>query len=439
MSKGKWYQKAIYLLIALALALFTGIPFVPRAAASPGQATFYSTDSDGSLIASSEWPYSAAHNASSGAVSSNLTQIPVGQSGAIFFWVSRGAVSFNTSSLPDDACITSATLSLYGAGNWSNTDFLITVVDGSGLHEPLEGSDYGYLRNQTVSGGTFNTSGFNTSGYNDIPLNETGMGWISKTGITKFGLRSSRDITSTEPSDFELVHIYASEQDAGCQPRLVVTYTTPPVAAFNATPTFCCAPLTVNFTDLSTANITGWNWTFPGGSPSTATGQGPHSVNYMSPGTYGVILAVANDCGEDSETKTDYITVGGPPTVNFTANVTGGCAPLMVQFIDNSTANNKPITSWSWTFGDGGTSTDQNPSHNYTSPGRYTVILTVTSDCGPNRQRKVDYITISQPPAPIGGEAYAVSKISLLAPWIAVALLLAGGISWYVLRRRARS
>ena len=53
-----------------------------------------------------------------------------------------------------------------------------------------------------------------------------------------------------------------------------------------------------------------------------------------------------------------------PPVANFNASPTSGNAPLPIQFTDNSTGS---PTSWSWTFGDGGTSTAQNPSHTYTS------------------------------------------------------------------------
>jgi len=142
----------------------------------------------------------------------------------------RGALFFDTSSLPDDAAITSATLSLHGKTDMSGTDFLITVVDGSVLGSSLDSPDYFYLISQIVGGGTFNTSGFSTSDYNDIPLSETGMGWISKTGLTKFGLRSSRDISATAPSGDEFVQVCASEEGEGYQPRLVVTYTAAPPA-----------------------------------------------------------------------------------------------------------------------------------------------------------------------------------------------------------------
>jgi len=59
---------------------------------------------------------------------------------------------------------------------------------------------------------------------------------------------------------------------------------------------------------------------------------------------------------------------------NFTANITTGVIPLTVHFTDTSSGT--PI-AWLWTFGDGNTSTDQNPTHTYTTPGNYTVSLEV--------------------------------------------------------------
>ncbi len=230
MAKAKWYQTPVYVLFALAVALLAGIPFMPQAAASPDQATFYSTHSDGFLCVEGS-NYTAVHNASSGAVQDHFVWLELGQQtipGEAWFEVMRGALFFDTSSLPDDACISSAVLSLYGDDCLSYVDFEITVVDGSVLHEPLKDADYGALGSQNVSGGAFNTSGFNYDGYNDIPLNETGIGWISKTGTTKLGLRSSRDIAAIDPSTSEYVCAYASQMGEGYQPRLVVAYMTSP-------------------------------------------------------------------------------------------------------------------------------------------------------------------------------------------------------------------
>ena len=80
---------------------------------------------------------------------------------------------------------------------------------------------------------------------------------------------------------------------------------------------------------------------------------------------------------------------GSPPVANFTGNPTSGTAPLTVMFTDSST--NSP-TSWSWTFGDGGTSTAQNPSHIYAA-GAFTVNLTATNQYGSDGETKTNYIT----------------------------------------------
>jgi subtilisin family serine protease len=85
---------------------------------------------------------------------------------------------------------------------------------------------------------------------------------------------------------------------------------------------------------------------------------------------------------------------GGPvaPVANFSGTPTSGTAPLTVNFTDLST--NSP-TSWSWTFGDGGTSTAQNPSRVYAAAGSYTVTLTATNAAGSDGETKTGYITVT--------------------------------------------
>jgi len=78
-----------------------------------------------------------------------------------------------------------------------------------------------------------------------------------------------------------------------------------------------------------------------------------------------------------------------PPVADFVGDPTSGCAPLAVQFTDQSSGN---PTSWSWDFGDGGSSSEQNPSHTYQSVGYYTVSLTVSNTAGSDTNTKTDYI-----------------------------------------------
>ncbi len=81
-----------------------------------------------------------------------------------------------------------------------------------------------------------------------------------------------------------------------------------------------------------------------------------------------------------------------PPAADFTVSARSGLAPLTVQFTDASTG--API-SWQWSFGDGGSSTERNPSHQYSSVGSYTVGLTVTNTDGADTETKTAYISVT--------------------------------------------
>ncbi|MEO1410224.1 MAG: PKD domain-containing protein, partial [Bacteroidota bacterium] len=147
-----------------------------------------------------------------------------------------------------------------------------------------------------------------------------------------------------------------------------------PTAGFSADLQTGCAPLTVNFTDQSSANVLGWNWSFPGGNPASSTDQNP-SVTYNAAGTYDVGLIVSNGTGNDTLSLAAYVTVDDLPSVGFSSSVNG----TMVDFTNNSTN----ATTFNWDFGDGNGSTDANPTHTYAMDGVYTVTLTATNNCGP--------------------------------------------------------
>ncbi|AKB37163.1 cell surface protein [Methanosarcina siciliae C2J] len=181
-----------------------------------------------------------------------------------------------------------------------------------------------------------------------------------------------------------------------------------PVAAFSATPTSGSGPLTVQFTDESTDTVSSYSWDFDNDGTVDSTEQSP-SYTYESAGTYTVNLTVANAEGNDSEVKTDYITVSESstptePVAAFNADVTNGTVPLTVNFTDQSTGS---PSSWIWDFGDNTSATEQNPSHTYTSAGTYTVNLTVISESGNSSEVKTDYITVSESSTPTEPEPVA--------------------------------
>lgn len=163
----------------------------------------------------------------------------------------------------------------------------------------------------------------------------------------------------------------------------------PPVASFSSNTDEGCAPLTVNFFDQSSNNPTSWNWTFPGGTPATSTIQNP-TVVYNAKGTYNVTLTASNAAGSNTVTINNYITVNDKPIADwdFVADED------IVTFINLSTDG----ISYLWSFGDGATSTDENPVHVYPGDGTYLVDLTVTNQCG--SQSYSQFITIVTRPDP---------------------------------------
>ena len=169
-----------------------------------------------------------------------------------------------------------------------------------------------------------------------------------------------------------------------------------PVAVFSATPTSGNAPLNVAFTDTSTGSPTAWSWNFGDGTSST---QKSPTHTYSTAGTYAITLTVSNAAGSNTVTKSGYITAitagttAQKPVINCWGSPRSGTAPLTVTFKDNSTGS---PTAWNWSFGDGTTSTVQNPKHTYSAAGSYTIKLTVTNAAGSTATTKYNYIVVAK-------------------------------------------
>lgn len=147
-------------------------------------------------------------------------------------------------------------------------------------------------------------------------------------------------------------------------------------ADFSADTTNGCGSASVNFTDLSSGNITSWSWSF--GNSNTSTVQNP-SANYTIVGTYDVTLTVSDGTNTDTETKSNFITVFRNPTADFSVSPSTGCSPLPVNFTDNSSQGSGAIQDYKYDFSDGSQpSTDQNPTHTYQNGGTFPPSLQVT-------------------------------------------------------------
>ncbi len=160
----------------------------------------------------------------------------------------------------------------------------------------------------------------------------------------------------------------------GCKDTVVVTQgiiaSDKPTANFSATPRNACAFTDVIFTDLSTSNVTRWQWDFGDGGSSTT--QNP-IYQYQDTGFFTVRLIVWNGNCPDTLILTNYIYIKAP-IASFTPAFL--CTnPYAYTFTDNSIGPD----DWLWNFGDGATSTLQNNVHTYGSTGTYTVSLFVTN------------------------------------------------------------
>lgn len=156
-----------------------------------------------------------------------------------------------------------------------------------------------------------------------------------------------------------------------------------PTPAFSTSDSSGCFPVRAQLSDQSTASAgtvnTTWFWDFGDGTQSTE--QSPLHV-YTTSGNFAVTVKVTNDKGCYSVlTKPSYIQVTDGVISKFTNTTAAVCKPpFSITFNNNSTGSG--TLSYYWDFGDGSTSTLQNPTHSYTTTGNYTVSLATTSTIG---------------------------------------------------------
>ena len=140
-------------------------------------------------------------------------------------------------------------------------------------------------------------------------------------------------------------------------------------------PDTVCINQPVSFQNNSDAGVVTFNWLFGDGS-SSATEENPVK-RYTTPGVYTVKLV--NRFGTCTDSTSRQIVVTALPAVDFVVNNNNGCgSAFSVDFQSNAST----AVAWAWDFGDGTTSTEQNPNHVYGSTGNYHVSLTITTAGG---------------------------------------------------------
>mgnify|MGYP007031183291 CR=1 FL=1 len=180
--------------------------------------------------------YLTAHDSTTGCTDQSDVAVAVtfaqqNFAGGTTYRVFRSLAGFDTSSIPDTATITSATLSVYANGSAiSDTDndkVNIYAYDAPSSATAITNTDF----NKTHFGATWSTeidiTSWNTGDgvANDFVLNSTGLTGISKTGVTWIGAKTSQDESSTTPTGGNSVVIYNADQaGTSTDPTLVVNY-----------------------------------------------------------------------------------------------------------------------------------------------------------------------------------------------------------------------
>lgn len=162
----------------------------------------------------------------------------------------------------------------------------------------------------------------------------------------------------------------------GCQSTItqVLNVSENPIAQFTPNPSSGCVSLAVQFNNSST-NAQYYTWNFGDGNTS---GLANPNHTFSQPGTYNVQL-IAENVNGCSDTIQQIVTVHPLPIASFTFSQASLCTnPENVQFSNNSSGS----VGYSWDFGDGQTSTLNNPSITYPGPGSYTVNLTAVNQYG---------------------------------------------------------
>ncbi len=190
--------------------------------------TVTSSSNDGDITGDGT-PYSTVQGAAEGSPIDSATTFSIGQKNDSMgpppppplYFIYRGFVYFDTSSIPSNDLIDSVTLKLYKDSDFSVTDFDIVVQNGQPTypHTPMVPGDYN-KSHYSGNGGSLNTASF-SNGYNNITI--TNHSWINTSGTTKLCLRSSRDIDSIEPTGDEYVTVCSSATD-NQEPKLVIIY-----------------------------------------------------------------------------------------------------------------------------------------------------------------------------------------------------------------------
>ena len=189
----------------------------------------------------------------------------------------------------------------------------------------------------------------------------------------------------------------------------VIVYSLSPsnIQAIGATPICPGASSTIYAVATGNTGPLTYSW-----NNNLGTGPGAFVVAPSQPTSY--VVTVTGVCTIVVEDSVNVL-FNAQPTIQISSDDDAVCAPGSIQFTDGSISGNldDPITSWLWTFGDGTTSTDPNPSHAFNNVGTYNVTLSVSTDGGCTSNNASGPYTINAYPVPVAGFALSDNLLDL--------------------------
>ncbi|OFX45349.1 MAG: hypothetical protein A2046_00045, partial [Bacteroidetes bacterium GWA2_30_7] len=224
--------------------------------------------------------------------------------------------------------------------------------------------------------------------------------WIFGNGNSaSTGNQISPDATYIIPDSYTVTLIVSdgTNFDTIIKTNFITVYHDPVADFTNTTALSGCNPLNVDFQDISTSQdgvIEYWSWDFYDGNNSSS--QSP-THTYTKYGSFAVSLYVIDEHGcYNNKIIYNYVNISRTPEPNFVANDSNQCyAPVNVSFSNISTSEGS--MTFSWNFGDGSTSTLENPSHIFNDFGFYDITLLTSDENGcSSSMAKNDYILIQE-------------------------------------------
>lgn len=228
-------------------------------------------------------------------------------------------------------------------------------------------------------------------GFTNYSLNTTAYRWDFGDGSIAYSVNPNHYYFESGAYTVTLTAYNPGGEDTLIRSAYITVYA-PPVAGFTGTPLSGQIPLTVTFTNTSSA-ADSYAWDYGDGQTSPTTAP-THTHTYAQPGTFAVKLTAFNAHGQNTLTRSSYVTVYALPLADFSASPLTGTSPLTVSFVNQS----QNADSFRWNFGDGATAVAVNPVHAYAAGGVYTVSLQAGNPGGSMILTRTAYITVNQGP-----------------------------------------